>query len=538
MAQLKKKVSFGVHTAKARSMMEKSRQKSRVHQLTRSRLPRNTITNAVDATMKERGVTIGRSSFQRRIGDASQNIKVWKDVVDNNFESIWTAAEEQAKEDKLAGSAAESLSASEGRERIDNREGDDSDGEGDGEGDEEGDGEGDGEGDCDNVYNDDNNDQKEIRTCTVTLRQVLRPEMEPNHDRIVRIAEDRQRALTNVVDEISVLTRKVVGLVSLKDMSVNSARTLRCMSLILSFDFDAQVASGKIYDQHEVGEQEFDIRSLLPSEFRFRNTDQNPILDVAALPESLQGYLEACANGDKRGDEDIDHLLSKEHIQFLHARLTPTMRMGNAGVDEKHPVWKKSVNLIRSNSDASSLPPAPPDGLSTTILELIGQYSTNVKNLWAGAIYKKSLEYLTRILLRLHLAPRREQKYKDQLKTYSKSKKASNPSSMSRKTWRWRTRTLCDELADLLRKGEDIQSSIRVQAVLKAIHNWQTKEPRPSKDPPILPPLEEQLSQQDVSCLEALRDVVDGDEPLDMDDLEDEHDFEDEDGEGDQGDCK
>ncbi|KAK3811046.1 MAG: hypothetical protein J3Q66DRAFT_404432 [Benniella sp.] len=43
---------------------------------------------------------------------------------------------------------------------------------------------------------------------------------------------------------------------------------------------------------------------------------------------------------------------------------------------------------------------------------MIKQYSTPVAQTWSGPIYKKAIDYLTRILLRLHLAPDREQTYK------------------------------------------------------------------------------------------------------------------------------
>jgi hypothetical protein len=56
---------------------------------------------------------------------------------------------------------------------------------------------------------------KSLRTCTATLKQILRPELLSDEvDHIVSIAEDRQKTITTVMGEIAVLARKTVHLVS------------------------------------------------------------------------------------------------------------------------------------------------------------------------------------------------------------------------------------------------------------------------------------------------------------------------------------
>ncbi|KAF9397688.1 hypothetical protein BGZ76_008342, partial [Entomortierella beljakovae] len=91
----------------------------------------------------------------------------------------------------------------------------------------------------------------------------------------------------------------------------------------------------------------------------------------------------------------------------MYSRFLSEKKRGQGSGDEKHPVWTEICKNIRDSSDTSNLLESP-GGLSFTINEHIRQFSTAVSNLWEGSIYTKTLDYLTRILLRLHLAPQRE----------------------------------------------------------------------------------------------------------------------------------
>lgn len=69
------------------------------------------------------------------------------------------------------------------------------------------------------------------------------------------------------------------------------------------------------------------------------------------------------------------------------------------------PEEQRKQNKQRREDDQRDI-----DGCSHTINEAVREFTTAVKNLWNGSIYSKMLEFLLRILLRLHLAPRREER--------------------------------------------------------------------------------------------------------------------------------
>ena len=91
--------------------------------------------------------------------------------------------------------------------------------------------------------------------------------------------------------------------------------------------------------------------------------------------------------------------------------------LGPQGADHKstaHPLWDQAIKMLEDTSVAPSLS-TPVEGYSRTISEHLQQLSTAESNMWSGAIYPKSLDYLIRILLRLHLAPKREASYKERV---------------------------------------------------------------------------------------------------------------------------
>ena len=160
----------------------------------------------------------------------------------------------------------------------------------------------------------------------------------------------------------------------------------------------------------------FNINNLLPDDFTFHDNDVSPILSVAPIPPKLQEYLEQFINKEKTGNDDFVSLLSQDHLQFLHSRFLGIFQNSDKTKEnEKHPIWSIITQKIKDTSDVNNLFKSPA-GLSSIINEYLRQYATSVKNMWNGSIYKKSLNNLLRILLRLHLAPRREAKFKERIK--------------------------------------------------------------------------------------------------------------------------
>jgi hypothetical protein len=57
-------------------------------------------------------------------------------------------------------------------------------------------------------------DSNLVRTCTVTLRQILRPDLRNQYEEIVRTLRQMHEQITNVIDELSVLAHQTTLLVS------------------------------------------------------------------------------------------------------------------------------------------------------------------------------------------------------------------------------------------------------------------------------------------------------------------------------------
>ncbi|KAF9963832.1 hypothetical protein BGZ65_010474 [Modicella reniformis] len=248
----------------------------------------------------------------------------------------------------------------------------------------------------------DKNEDENVRTCTVTLKQILRPDLMEHYKNLTTIAEQRQTAITNSIDELAVLTQK----------------TLLVM------------ASGALYKDcshsQELQKPEyfsFDIKTLLPPSFNFR-AEINQFVEVASLPPQLQGYLESGMN-KPRSQDDLAHFLSQDHLQFLHSQFLSSRQRhnnvegpseGEKGQEEtetrsiaggKHSIWTEAAEIVKRPLCTADIPTSP-EGMSTTINEHIRLLSTAVGNLWSGSVYKKFLDYLRillRILLRLNRHP-------------------------------------------------------------------------------------------------------------------------------------
>ena len=197
-------------------------------------------------------------------------------------------------------------------------------------------------------------------------------------------------------------------------------------------------------------------------------------------------------------------------------------------------MWSKVNELIRRDSDVADLPQSPP-GLAFTINEYMRQYHTAIGNMWQGNIYHKSLDHLTRILLRLHLAPAREAAFKQRVNESAKgkeckeskkgkAKQVQRPQKM--KLWIWRVKRLTDQLAEAVQKK---RSQDEVTIILRRLA--ELKKGKPAKRAEgygQFLPLKEQLDQSVESLAESeepgsIWDGLVGQslEDMDVDDAED-----------------
>ncbi|KAF9176304.1 hypothetical protein BGZ49_006422, partial [Haplosporangium sp. Z 27] len=130
--------------------------------------------------------------------------------------------------------------------------------------------------------------------------------------------------------------------------------------------------------------------------------------------------------------------------------------------------------------DADNLTKVP-KGLSFTMNEYLRQYSTAIANLWGGSIYRKLLDYLLRILLRLHLAPTREANYRSQTERHMKAAEEKKKmqeeqsKSMTRKLWRSKVAGLLDELSDVIEMNGKLK---RIPPIFSRLIQLHQNEPK------------------------------------------------------------
>jgi hypothetical protein len=254
--------------------------------------------------------------------------------------------------------------------------------------------------------------------------------------------------------------------------------------------------------------------SLLPEKFNLRAPTPTNI-KVAPLPPSLQSHLEE-ANSDK---DDIASLLGQNYLQFIHSHFLGARRSLESNNQEssrtQHTVWDRVVQKIKESTDVKDLPQAP-TGLSFTVNEMIRQYSTAMDNLWCGSIYTKLLEYLLRVLLRLHLAPEREKRNMSRRQAQKKSRdmKHSNITNSAKKL---KTKILCNELSDALKSDCFIEKQqYRVQMILGRLEkvNSHVSESPMKNLPPIDDQLQEYLARNEIiedALIDSENDILDSD---------------------------
>ncbi|KAG0215988.1 hypothetical protein BGX31_000711 [Mortierella sp. GBA43] len=319
---------------------------------------------------------------------------------------------------------------------------------------------------------DDGDDSRvELRTCTSTLKQIMRPDLfqsdgqSTGYERVLALLEQKQKDMTNVEHEIYVLAQKALCVIASGGEYGNQ--------------FGANLVSS------------FDIRRLLPREFGLPE-GVDPLVRVSPLPPNLQAHIENCAD-NVRPKDDWFNVLSQNHLQILHTRFLSSRRGQEDASSPRldipsstHPIWDTISSRIATQS--TFIHPPSPDNLGQTINTHIRECSVSIGNQWNGAIYTKSLDYLLRILLRINLAPNREKKIQDLTKNAAKAKKdrvdskrQANANNMSRKLLRSRSKDLCDELCDVLQIAAPTdRTNRRIRAITTQLMTIQAQMPAPS----------------------------------------------------------
>ncbi|KAF9114493.1 hypothetical protein BGX27_010643 [Mortierella sp. AM989] len=140
-------------------------------------------------------------------------------------------------------------------------------------------------------------DKNQPRVCSTLLKKTIRPDLIGQYETIASMFADQQTEITDDISELSILTHKTT----------------------------LAIASGRLYDKmlEPMSADTFDIRNLLPVDFRFR-ADIEPILDVAPTPSKLQHHLGTVSEKSCKGD--ITGLLSGNHLQFMYTQFLSALQ--------------------------------------------------------------------------------------------------------------------------------------------------------------------------------------------------------------------
>ena len=162
-------------TKKTKNQAEK---KAEIHKdlSERPRMPRDTLDDATKSYREEfdLGSEFDATHFRNILG-SKENLEIWKAVVKDHFEEYWTAAASRDTKKRAKGKDKEK-----GKDKDEAGEEED----------------------------DETEKDEGLRTCSATLKQILRSDIQDHHHLIVDIIEDNQVSLSTCVDELSALTQK------------------------------------------------------------------------------------------------------------------------------------------------------------------------------------------------------------------------------------------------------------------------------------------------------------------------------------------
>ncbi|KAF9574018.1 hypothetical protein EC968_007570 [Mortierella alpina] len=332
-------------------------------------------------------------------------IEVWRATVREDFDSVWRTSIQEHEERDIARRKNKGKQVPNGKVNTEN---------------------------CD----DESNETKDWRTCTVSVKQILRQEFdEDDYQRILELLDDGQVYSTDLEDAMYNMVHK---------------QTL-------------MVAGGVLY---ESGTQQLSLTDLLPPGYPIE--EGSATINVAPLPNGLQKAIE-----EKSQDvhKDIISLFDQNHLDKMVTHFSKVEVASSEEQDhvarprisakdkEDHPLWSAlSEGMAR---DSRCPPIADRDGHSDLSRAHLRQCATAVENLWSGKVYTKSLEYLLRYLLVEWLAPERAAANKERARKYAEKKaarvaarSAARSSHLARSHWRHAMRQLLDKLACCIQSGQ------------------------------------------------------------------------------------
>ncbi|GJJ73706.1 hypothetical protein EMPS_06064 [Entomortierella parvispora] len=388
-------------------------------------LPRGPLSDAAALYIEQRNQFLTRMQVVSDITAATSNnnLRVWCEVVQRQFDEIWTNSEQSLADNQLQaekGKKRKECGPDEGREPEPNTA-------------------------------DDDENTEEWRTCTVTMKQALHPGLSNHEDfsRIISLLQEAQDHLTDVEQSLYLLAQ--VGTILIAGGVFSGQQGTLCLGDILPSE------------------------CIIPPEQR--------ILNVAPIV-ALQSDIE---NKNSSLHSDIRNVLSQNHLSQLYTQFKkdPIARRKTWLEKESgnHTKWLELAKTIDSKVPGLIAPHK--DRYSKVVEAHTRQCATAISNLWEGKIYEKALDYLLRYLLSAWLAPDRMAAHKERKssavkkKNEQKATKDSSSDKPSRSHWRHSMSKLLNKVAKYYSSGRTDQLHHSI-APLKALYD--TKPPEADKE--------------------------------------------------------
>jgi hypothetical protein len=112
---------------------------------------------------------------------------------------------------------------------------------------------------------------------------------------------------------------------------------------------------------------------------------------------------------DKKND--ADWLFTESHLKYIHP-CNFSASKPRSDMKEKHPIWYSlQEKLGRETSVIDIITTA--NVLSASKYNALDKFSTNLKNMWSNKMLNKSLDYIIKIMLTVHLRPKFERNRRD-----------------------------------------------------------------------------------------------------------------------------
>ncbi|CEP17646.1 hypothetical protein [Parasitella parasitica] len=214
----------------------------------------------------------------------------------------------------------------------------------------------------------------EYRACTVSFKSLLRKDVRPD------IAQSFLRAVNSAIHDVTDYIMDFQFIVFVSMLSIISSQIVVADTIAVEYNSC----------------EGFQIQRILLSWFPSKSDTT-----VSAMPFSSSAFEFASFCNY------LKELFQGKHINYIH-----TLLFGQRKSKIDHPLFRVlNASNEHSVSSITQKAPKPANELMQITLDLS---KTNLKNMWPNnKLFIKTLNKLLEILLRIHLAPKRERQYKE-----------------------------------------------------------------------------------------------------------------------------